>query len=192
MGAACQAPCRCVQFKRSLVLHLVLLPVLPCSKPFLWSRVPGIPAACYTHKDWHRTLSNLAFSVSGVTSSLSPYSSRFLFSLVFLCLLMYLQKPSLLPFTSFVRLNSRSALAFIHARSDKNFILLLGYQPLFQLLYISCLSTLRSSWLIHMISRTDCCHLCLISCLLSWIFLQLRGGLCISTSEFRLLFFPEL
>ena len=178
----------------NLVLHLLLL-LLPCSRPTLWTQVPRTPAACHTSKDWHKTLSTLAFCLPFVTSSPVPFSCRFMFSLVFLLLFMYLYKPFLLPFMSFARFNSRSALAFLTpSMQDQTITLHCSWVtcPCFHLLYISCLSSVRSSWLIHIPIRTDSCHLCLISCLLGWTYLELGGDYCTSTGAFRTLFFPVL
>ena len=59
-----------------------------------------------------QTLDTLPSSMSSVLRSSFPRSSKFTFSLVFL-LLIFLWKTSLLLFTSFVRFNSRWALAFL-------------------------------------------------------------------------------
>ena len=80
-----------------------------------------------------KALSTSAYSVSFVTRSPAPFSSRPTFSLVTLLLFTYLQNPFLSSFTLLTRFNSRSALAFL-TLSLQDQILLLSNLPLLPLL----------------------------------------------------------
>jgi len=123
-----------------------------------------------------KTEAKKAFSLSCVTGTPAPFSSKLTFSLAFLLSPMYLKKPFLLPLTSLTRFNSKWAFSFPNCTSAQS-----GNASVFFPSYLSIFPPSVDFRFIFVLPGAPCSfmesswHFCVNSCSMAWTALDLAG-----------------